>query len=155
MYTWVAMPRCVKTNQSLTLKLRNIKKIWQHKPTLFLYLMPGINYRDNLYNNVFHFERNTLVGTCPWRVCEMTNCRLSLNSLSRVTHICVSRLDHHWFRKWLVAWSAPSHYLNQCWNIVNWILRKKLQWNLNHNLYIFIQENAIENVVCQNVGHVD
>ena len=22
---------------------------------------------------------------------------------------------HHWFRWWLVAWSAPSHYLYQCW----------------------------------------
>ena len=26
--------------------------------------------------------------------------------------------NHHWFRQWLVAWSAPSHYLNQCWTIV-------------------------------------
>ena len=24
----------------------------------------------------------------------------------------------HWFRWWLVAWPAPSRYLNQCWNIV-------------------------------------
>ena len=22
--------------------------------------------------------------------------------------------------QWLVAWLAPSHYLNQCWDIVNW-----------------------------------
>ena len=32
-----------------------------------------------------------------------------------------------WFRSWLVTWPAPGHYLNQCWNIVNWILGKKLQ----------------------------
>ena len=32
--------------------------------------------------------------------------------------------NHHWFRQWLVAWSAPSHYLHQCWNIVNWTLWK-------------------------------
>ena len=42
---------------------------------------------------------------------------------------------------------APSHYLNQFWNIVNSTLRNKLQWNFNQNLYIFIQENALENVV--------
>ena len=47
----------------------------------------------------------------------------------------------------LVAWTAPSHYLNQCWNIVNWTLGNKLQWNLNRNLNIFIKENAFENVV--------
>ena len=25
--------------------------------------------------------------------------------------------NQHWFRQWLVAWSVPSHYLNQWWNI--------------------------------------
>ena len=32
------------------------------------------------------------------------------------------------------AWSAPSHYLNQCWNIVNSKYRNKFQRNLSHNL---------------------
>ena len=45
--------------------------------------------------------------------------------------------------------SVPSHYLNQCWNIVNWNFRNKLQWNFNRNSNIFIQENALENVVCE------
>ena len=40
----------------------------------------------------------------------------------------------------------PSHYLNQCRNIVNWTYRNKLQWNFNPNIYFFIQENAFENV---------
>ena len=58
-------------------------------------------------------------------------------------------LLRHWFRQWLVAWPAPRHYLNlnQCWNIVNWTLRNKLLWRLNWNSYIFMQENAFENVV--------
>ena len=42
----------------------------------------------------------------------------------------------------------PSHYLNKCWNIVNWTLRNKLQLNSNQTSYIFIQENSFENV-CQ------
>ena len=41
----------------------------------------------------------------------------------------------------------PSHHLNQWWNIVNWIPGDQFQWNLNQNLYIFIQENASANVV--------
>ena len=41
----------------------------------------------------------------------------------------------------------PSHYLNQCWNIVNWTPWNKHQWNVNRNSYIFIQENPFENVV--------
>ena len=55
--------------------------------------------------------------------------------------------NHHCFRKWLVAWTAPSHYLNQCWYIVNWTQWNKFQWNVNRNSYIFIQENPFEKVV--------
>ena len=72
----------------------------------------------------------------------------ALTHWGRVTHICVVELGHHWFRQWLVACSAPSHYLNQCWNIVNWTFRNKLQWIFYRNSNIFIQEIAFENVVC-------
>ena len=44
---------------------------------------------------------------------------------------------------------APSHYLNHCWNILNWTLGNKLQWNFKWNSNIFIQENAFENVGCE------
>ena len=43
-------------------------------------------------------------------------------------HICVRESGEHWFRSWLVAYLAPSHYLNQCWVIINWTPRNKLQW---------------------------
>ena len=42
---------------------------------------------------------------------------------------------------------ATSHYLNQCWNIVNWTIGNKVQWNLNRTLCIFVLENAFEIVV--------
>ena len=32
---------------------------------------------------------------------------------------------------------------------MNWTLRNKLQWNLNQNSNIFIQENVFESVVCE------
>ena len=66
---------------------------------------------------------------------------MSLTHWGRVTHICVRNIT--------VAWTAPSHYLNQCRNIVNWTLGNKRQWNLDRNSYIFIQENAFENVDCE------
>ena len=51
-----------------------------------------------------------------------------------------------WFRQWLVAWSAPRHYLNQGWNTV-----APLGTNFAENLIlysnIFIKEKAFENVV--------
>ena len=51
-----------------------------------------------------------------------------------VLHICVSELGQHWVRKWLVTYSAPNHYLHQCWNIINWTLRNKFQWNFNQRI---------------------
>ena len=39
--------------------------------------------------------------------------------------------------------------LNQCWVIAGWITRSKLQWHLNQNTEIFIQEKAFENVVAK------
>ena len=69
-----------------------------------------------------------------------------LSHRGRVTHICVGKLTIIASDKGL---SAPSHYLNQYWNIVNLNLRNKLRWNLKWNSYIFIQENAFKYDVCE------
>ena len=49
---------------------------------------------------------------------------LQINSSPPVLHIFIRELGQPWFRWWLNACSAPSHYLDQCWLIVNWPLRK-------------------------------
>ena len=80
------------------------------------------------------------------RVSFYHNEAYGFSSSPLVPHICLWELGQHWFRWWLVAWSVPSHYLNQCWNIVNWTLRSKLQWNSNQNTNFFLHEIAFENV---------
>ena len=74
-------------------------------------------------------------------------CLNHVNYWGRVTYICVGELCQHWFRQWLVAWTAPSHHLNQCWNIVNSTPRNTFQWNFISHSKVFIQENAFENVI--------
>ena len=69
-----------------------------------------------------------MTGLCIWGQ--------AINSMRPSTHITS-------------AVQATSHYLNQCWNSVNWTLRNKLQWNFNRNSYILILENVFENVVCK------
>ena len=64
-----------------------------------------------------------------------------------MTHICVGKPSIIGSDNGL--WTAPSHYLNQSWNIVNWTLGNKLQWDFNRNSNIFIEENTFENVVCE------
>ena len=64
-----------------------------------------------------------------------------------MTHICIGKLTIIGSDNGLLPGWRSGHYLNQCWNIVNWTLGNKLQWDLYQNLNIFIQENAFENVV--------
>ena len=67
------------------------------------------------------------------------------------------KTNNHWFRQWLVAWSAPNHYLNQRYNFDNSNLSSKRQWNIKRTACIFIKGNAFENVVWEMaaicVGH--
>ena len=49
----------------------------------------------------------------------------------------------HWFRKWLVTYSTPSHYLNHCIDVINWTLGNKLQWKSNQNKKYFHSEKCI------------
>ena len=88
----------------------------------------------------------------PNLYCEMAS--LGHNDLihwGRVTHICICKLtiigiddslSHGWCQA--IIWT-----LNQCWNIVNWTLRNKLQWNFNCNWSIFIDENTFQNIICE------
>ena len=55
-------------------------------------------------------------------------------------------------KEWWLICMAPSHYLNQCWVIVNWTLRNKLQWNFNQHTKFSNHENASENIVCEMVA---
>ena len=66
-----------------------------------------------------------------------------LTRWGRVTHICVGKLTIIGSDNGLSP-GRYSHYLNQCWNIVNWTLRNKFQWNFNRNSNIFIYENRMK-----------
>ena len=42
--------------------------------------------------------------------------------------MCVCEQAHHWSRYWRFTCSVPFHYLNQCWLIGNWTLRKNFNF---------------------------
>ena len=56
--------------------------------------------------------------------------------VNRAKHICICKTDHHWLKYWLVACSAPSHYLNQWWHIVDRSLEITPQWYLYQTLQL-------------------
>ena len=89
---------------------------------------------DNLMRNQFHHF---------W--CHF----FLLTRWGRVMHICVDKLtiigsDNGLSpdRRQAIIWTHDG--ISLIWNLWN-----KLQWNLNRNANIFIQENAFESVVCE------
>ena len=73
--------------------------------------------------------------------------------LPLVPHICVSDSGQRWFKWWLVVYSAPTHYLKQCWVIVNWTLRKKNPWIFSQNTKFFIHKKIIWKYRLRKGGH--
>ena len=63
------------------------------------------------------------LGECAVPVLNVTCCFLFFT-------ICVLLCDNKTYTMMLVAYSAPSHYLDQCWIVVNWNIRNNLQWKL-------------------------
>ena len=74
---------------------------------------------------------------------------LWLTHWGRVTHIYVDKLTIIGSDNGLSPEQRQAIIWNQCWNIVNRTLGNKLQWNLNRNSNIFIEENTFENVICE------
>ena len=82
--------------------------------------------------------RSRLASISQWFITIQVISKLT--HLPLVPHICDSESGHYRFRWWLVAYSAPSHYLNQCCFIINRVFRNKLQWNFNQNTRFLIHE---------------
>ena len=74
-----------------------------------------------------------------------------LNALTRVTHICVGDLTIIASDNGLPPGRCQA--IIQCWNIVKLTLSNKVQWNVNRNSFIFIQDNAFEKCRLRNGGH--
>ena len=96
-------------------------------------------------------KKNNIKTSCAYNMIIYLSCSCSkthwlscmlLTHWDQVTHLYVTNLAIIGSDNGL----APSHYLNQWWNTVIWTLGNKLQWNLNQNSSIFIEERAFEKV---------
>ena len=81
-------------------------------------------YNDSLLINVFCIDDKFCFFTYVPMLVEIW-----ITHWGRVTHIGVSKLTIIGLGR-LMAWPAPSGYLNQCYNIVFRPLRSKFQWNI-------------------------
>ena len=100
--------------------------------------MPGIQNTFHVVNDAW-----SLVMVC-FILGYIIVCRRLIH-WGRVTHICISKLNHHWFRSW------PVRHQAIIWTNYGIFLLGYLRTNLSEFLFFrnscsFIQENAFENV---------
>ena len=106
-------------------------------------------HNDIPFHRVLWYTPNSTKKNCiMYNDIHLNNIIWHLTDWGRVTHIWVSKVTIFCSDNGLVglvgAWLAPSHYLNQCWYIVNSNCRNKRQWKFNRNLNIFIKEMHLE-----------
>ena len=88
-------------------------------------------------------------GPSQWEKTLLSNVVVLISewSLIPIGQLLVSRFGHIHYE--FPTTLLPSHYLNQCWVIIDWTLRNKLQWKCNQFSKLFIDENSSENIVCE------
>ena len=81
--------------------------------------------------------------------------------LSKINYTSLNSSSATYMRQWIEATLVQIRACrlfdakplsNNCWVIVNWTFRNKLQWNINQNMKVFIHENASEIVACEMVA---
>ena len=105
-------------------------------------------------NGLSPIQRQTIIWTNPtnWNLGN----KLQWNLTDRYTNFSSAKM-HLKMSPWpfCPGWvSAPSHHLNQCWIIVNWAIRNKLQWNFNRNPNIFMKKKYAWKCCLQNGVHL-
>ena len=72
-----------------------------------------------------------------------------------ITHMYGDERDHIWFKRWPVAYSGPSHCLNQWLLVVTTTLSIKTQWNWKRKNYFlspFIWHHPNQYIASVSVG---
>ena len=118
--------------------------------------------------SIHWFRAPSVLILGPW-IHPLTICSISgtMGECKLCHHLTWVRVPTHWpcviWVRWtltlnvnyhlsLVAWSASSHYQDQCRIIVNLTLKNKLQWYINQHSYPHSRK-CIWKCRLRNVGH--
>ena len=83
-------------------QIEEIQITWANVDTDLCHHMTSLGHSELNYHWSWGMEEFYI----PYETMDLTH-------WGQVKNIFVSKLGHNWFRYWLVAWPAPSHYLNQ------------------------------------------
>ena len=113
----------------------------------------GINHIHFTWYIAFHFER--WIIRCEFRQNFMCTChqRQHIYHGARFNSPRPSDVYMRQSIKPPLPPFGPSHYPDQCWNIVNWTIGNKCQWNINWSSSIFMNKICVWICRLQNGGH--
>ena len=126
--TWWQFPSKL---ESIHLSVINVPVVFNCNSFLFPYIYILLALCPISY---WHSRFMSIIRHIWWAVwnASLLFIRQHQTHCKRVTPIYVNKPGHHWLKKLMrVAYSAPSHCVNQCWSVVSWSLRSKFRWNLN------------------------
>ena len=106
---------------------------------IFIFLKGMHEWQSNVRYDVQYKRMHHSVFWLSNSSARMTS--TSLLSSLRPSDAYMRRWTHHIWRQ-AIIWTNAL-------NSVNWSLRNKLQWHFNRNSKLFIQDNALEDVVCE------
>ena len=88
-----------------------------------------------------YFYNRMIFMCCIWSIENLKNMAVGKGSNKQEV----------WLHLWplLLTWLNFNPSMDKYCPIVNWTPWNKPQWNINRNSYIFIQENAFQNTVCE------
>ena len=79
----------------------------------------------------FHCSASKTRASCPTGTVTANSSSIYMDlSADILSTTIITDVDKHWSGQRLVACTAPRHFLNQCWLLVSWTLRNKLQWSI-------------------------
>ena len=124
-----------------------------------IYMLIKLCYINGLVQYCSNFIANTLELLQSWTKPLKTvlssflhfSTKGTYSGISLVVHVVVILFPAE-YKQWRTEYMSnitttiniDDYYLNQCCNIVDWILGNKLKWNFNQNTTIFIYEDAFE-----------
>ena len=94
---------CITNTQKYVISIR---KLLNNRFNTLRPIQHGCHLADDIFKLIYVYEYWCIIPMVP------TNNNQTLTHWCRETHIYLSVLGHHRFILWPVAYSAPSHYLN-------------------------------------------
>ena len=150
-FLFSSIERALSSSSFRTEKQKEILKLFEAFWWWFLGPVLNVNRNDTVKKNNCQYNGRMTKWLKIWHTSE-AELRLWFSVSPKPETLLISSPSAACMRQWIgsaLAQIMACRLFGECWLIVNWSHRNKLQWNLNRNTKLLIHKNAYENIVCE------